>query len=64
MKDLKEFNFESKVLEMVDGFMGCQDSEAICNLNISGRTVQVMISLVDEDESDFSDYEGVPIIGI
>jgi len=62
MENLKEFDFERKVTEMVSDFQGYKDTEAICNINLNGRTVQVIIVLVDEDESDFSDYSGIPTV--
>lgn len=62
MENLKDFDFESKIEDMVYEFGGVQDSEAICNIIIDKRRVQVTISLIDEDESDFSEYEGIPTI--
>lgn len=59
---LSDFNFEKEVLEMVDEFGGYNDSNAICNLKLGGRNVQVSISLIDQDDSDFNEWDGVPEI--
>lgn len=64
MKSLKEVNFEEAVLEMVDNFMGIDDKDSICNIQIDGRTVQVQLRLIDEDESDFNDFHGIPLVKI
>lgn len=60
MKYLKDFDFESEVNEMVDEFGGYQDTNAVCNLKVGDRTIQVVISLIDSEDSDFIDYEGIP----
>jgi len=62
MKDLKEFDFQQKVLEMTSEFGGYEDSVAICNFEFNGEKVQVRISLVCASEDNYSDYEGIPTI--
>lgn len=59
---LRDFNFEKEVLEMVDEFCGYNDTNAICNLKLGGRNIQVSISLIDQDDSAFNNYDGVPEI--
>jgi len=61
MTNLKEINLEAEVREMANEFCGYQDTNAICNIIIDGRTVQVSIVLTDEDESDFNEYVGIPL---
>lgn len=62
MGNLKEINLESEVREMAIEFGGYQDTNAICNIKIDGRIVQVSIILTDQDESDFNEYVGIPLV--
>jgi len=62
MENLKEINLESEVREMANEFGGYQDTNAICNIKIDGKIVQVSIVLTDQDESDFNEYVGIPLV--
>lgn len=62
MQKLSDLNFEEKVNEMLEDFQGILDTDSICNIKDGSKIIQVQITLVDSEESDFNDYPGIPTI--
>lgn len=59
---LKDFNLESETEQILEEFEGFKDSKALFNIKDRGRILQFQLVLIDENEPDFIDWEGVPTI--
>jgi len=58
--DLKKYNLEEKITEMIEDFGGSNDGEAFINITDEHGKMQFRLNLVEEDDSDFNDWDGVP----
>lgn len=58
MRDLNEVALELVLNATVNCFV---DTEAVLNIKTPwGKILQVQISVVDSNESEFNDYSGIP----